>query len=248
MSFTGFTSAFTDRIEESCRRLDDFAQTNKNKADSLVLDLKKVEADEQRNIDSLLRQLKSLQHERGVAERNNNGGGSSSAAIGGGVADQRKKLEDKQVKLEQEVSILESRNRVEKSQLDEVLAEEAAVRKKADKVRAKKEEIEMSRGVTMEDLTKGFLNYRYTGLSFVQGTKKGALTFKFIKLDREDQSRPFSFTVSMDESSNYQLEDVNPSLDRTKTDELIVGLNSDGKNGFNPFVVGMRKMFKQTIQ
>ena len=118
MSFTGFTSAFTDRIEESCRRLDDFVQTNKNKADSLVLDLKKVEADEQRNIDSLLRQLKSLQHERGVAERNNNGGGSSSAAIGGGVADQRKKLEDKQVKLEQEVSILESKNRVEKSQLD----------------------------------------------------------------------------------------------------------------------------------
>ena len=45
----------------------------------------------------------------------------------------------------------------------------------------------------------------------------------------------------MDESSNYQLEDVNPSLDRTKTDELIIGLNSDGKNGFNPFVVGMSK-------
>lgn len=56
----------------------------------------------------------------------------------------------------------------------EVLAEEAAVRRKADEVRAKKEQIEMARGITLEDLTKGLLNYRYTGLNFVQG-EKGAL-------------------------------------------------------------------------
>ena len=56
------------------------------------------------------------------------------------------------------------------------MVEEAAVRKKADEVRAKREEIEMSRGVTIEDLTKGLLNYKYTGLSFVQG-EKGALMY-----------------------------------------------------------------------
>ena len=56
----------------------------------------------------------------------------------------------------------------------EVLAEEAAIRVKADEVRKKKEEIEMARGITLEDLTKGLLNYKFTGLSFVQG-EKGAL-------------------------------------------------------------------------
>lgn len=56
----------------------------------------------------------------------------------------------------------------------EVLAEEAAVRKKADEVRAKKEAIEMARGITLEDLTKGLLNYRFTGLTF-ERSDKGAL-------------------------------------------------------------------------
>lgn len=46
------------------------------------------------------------------------------------------------------------------------MAEEVAVRKQADEVRKKKEEVEMARGITLEDLTIGLLNYRYTGLTF----------------------------------------------------------------------------------
>lgn len=60
----------------------------------------------------------------------------------------------------------------------EVMAEEAAIRKKADEVRAKKEEIEMARGITVEDLTKGLLNYKFTGLTFEQG-EKGALRYVY---------------------------------------------------------------------
>lgn len=59
----------------------------------------------------------------------------------------------------------------------EVMAEEADVRRKADQVRAKKEEIEMARGITVEDLTKGLLNYRYTGLTFEQGGEKGKIRY-----------------------------------------------------------------------
>ena len=60
----------------------------------------------------------------------------------------------------------------------EVMAEEAAIRQKADEVRAKKEEIEMARGITVEDLTKGLLNYKFTGLTFEQG-EKGALRYVY---------------------------------------------------------------------
>ena len=56
------------------------------------------------------------------------------------------------------------------------MAEEAAIRRKANEVRAKKEEIEMARGITVEDLTKGLLNYKFTGLTFEQG-EKGALRY-----------------------------------------------------------------------
>ena len=113
-NYTGFTSDFVDRIGESRRRLDEFVESNKQKADSLVADVKRVEADEQQNVDLLLRQLKSLQYERGVAESAALGGGGGV----GGIASQRKKLEDKQAKLEQEVSMLKSKNTVDQAQLD----------------------------------------------------------------------------------------------------------------------------------
>jgi len=247
MVFTGFTSNFVNRLAESHTRLDEYVETNKKKADSLVAEVKKAQSDEQCNIDSLLRQLKSLQHERGLATAADIGGIGSIGGGQGGVAEQRKKLEKKQTNLEQEVSMMQSKNTLEQAQLDEILVEEAEVRKRADAVRARKEEIEMSRGVTVEDLTKGLLNYRYTGLNFVKG-ERGALKFKFTKIDREDPSRPFAFTLSMDENSNYELSDVSPRLDQYKTDPVLDGLNKDRQNGFNYFVVGMRKLFKETVQ
>jgi hypothetical protein len=115
MATLGFTSNFVARLEDSRRRLDDFVETNKRTADYRVADLKKVHADEQQGIDSLLRQLKSLQHERGVAAMSRNGSDDNAM---GGVAVQRKKLESKQVKLEEEISMLKSKNRIEQAQLD----------------------------------------------------------------------------------------------------------------------------------
>jgi hypothetical protein len=115
MTTLGFTSNFVARLEESRRRLDDFVEISKRAADCRVNDLKKVQADEQQSIDSLLRQLKSLQHERGVAAMSRNGSDDNAT---GGVAVQRKKIESKQVKLEEELSMLKSKYRIEQAQLD----------------------------------------------------------------------------------------------------------------------------------
>ena len=116
ISYTGFTTNFTDHIDESRRRLDAFVETNQTKADNLLSELKTVQAEEQKSIDTLLRQLKSLQHERGAAAAasSNDGGGGG----GGGVAEQRKKLEEKQNKLEQDVEMMRSKNRVDQAELD----------------------------------------------------------------------------------------------------------------------------------
>lgn len=171
-NYSGFTSTFVDRIATSRRRLDQYVETNKQKADALVAELKTCEADEQAKIDSLLRQLKSLQYERGVAENSNKAAPGTDGVTG--VAEQRKKLENKQAKLQQEVDMLQSKNRREQSRLEEVRAKEKEVREKAQEVRAKKIEIEAQRGMTMEDLTKGLLNYKYTGLTFQKG-QNGAL-------------------------------------------------------------------------
>ncbi len=115
MTTLGFTSNFVTRLEESRRKLDDFVETNKRAADSRVVDLKKIQADEQQGIDALLRQLKSLQYERGVAAMSTNGSDKNAA---GSLAVQLKKFESKQMKLEEELSMLKSKNRIEQAQLD----------------------------------------------------------------------------------------------------------------------------------
>jgi hypothetical protein len=115
MTTLGFTSNFVAGLEELRRKLDDFVETNKKTADCQVADLKKIQADEQQSIDSLLRQLRSLQYERGVAAMSRNGSDDNAT---GGLAVQRKKFESKQVKLEEELSMLKSKNRIEQAQLD----------------------------------------------------------------------------------------------------------------------------------
>ena len=57
----------------------------------------------------------------------------------------------------------------------EVLAEEADYRKKAQEIRDKKREIEENKNTTLEDLTRGLLNYRYTGLNFEKGQNGGLM-------------------------------------------------------------------------
>lgn len=170
-SYTGgFTSTFVDRIATSRRRLDQYVETNKHTADTLIAELKSTEASEQTKIDSLLRQLKSLQYERGVAaSAADNTASAQGSGGGGGISEQRKKLEDKQIKLQHTVQTLQNKNRIEQTRLDEIRIEEKTVREKAQEVRAKKIEIEAQRGMTVEDLTKGLLNYKYTGLSFTKG-------------------------------------------------------------------------------
>ena len=113
---TTFTSNFINRIEESRHNLNTYITTTKNKSNDICTKLQQEQHTEQENIDILLRQLKSLQHERGVAVANN----SSNKANGsdGGLVEQRKKLENKQLKFEEEVSLLTSKNRVDQEQLD----------------------------------------------------------------------------------------------------------------------------------
>ena len=67
-------------------------------------------------------------------------------------------------------------------------------------------------------------------------------SFKFTKLDKDDPSRPFTCTLSMNEDNQeYILSSVNPSLDVNKTNPILDELNKDGKSGFNSFAVGMSK-------
>ncbi len=56
-----------------------------------------------------------------------------------------------------------------------MLAEESMYRLKALEIRDKKREIEENKNTTIEDLTRGLLNYRYTGLNFDKDRSGGLM-------------------------------------------------------------------------
>lgn len=59
----------------------------------------------------------------------------------------------------------------------DVLLREAELRRKADAQRKRKEDAEMEKGLTIQDLTKGLLNYKFTGLSFSKGCEDGSMKY-----------------------------------------------------------------------
>ncbi|EED96090.1 predicted protein [Thalassiosira pseudonana CCMP1335] len=239
---TNFTSSFLTSLTAHEAKLTAYITSQKSHADALTSALHAAHAADQEGIDALLRQLKSLQYERGVAQE-----ASASSANGGGLAEQRKKLEGRQKKLEGEVEMLRGKKRVEQAQLDDILHEEATLRTAAQAVREKKREIEETKNTTIEDLTKGLLNYQHVGLTFERKERGGLL------LDPSDTKRPFSFQLNMNEATrNFGLSECSPSLDGGKIDAILDKLNGDlngnvASNGWNDFIVAMRKLFKETL-
>lgn len=112
-----FTSNFVSRIEQSHETLNEYITSQKSQADTLLTQLQTLSTTEQQSIDTLLSQLNSLQYERGVAAAANSGGEGNNGGVRG-LAEQRQKLESKQLKLEEGVERLRHENRVEQDQLD----------------------------------------------------------------------------------------------------------------------------------
>ena len=111
----GFTSNFINRLTESRNQLERYVESNKRIADDHVTALRAIQLNEQQTIDNLQRQLKLLQYERGVVAATDEVAGDDD---GGGVAVQRKQLDARQVLLEDELTLLKTKNHIEQSQLD----------------------------------------------------------------------------------------------------------------------------------
>jgi predicted deacetylase len=111
----GFTSNFINRLTESRNQLERYVESNKRIADDHVTALRTIQVNEQQTIDNLQRQLKLLQYERGVVAAT---GEAAAGDDGGGVAVQRKQLDARQVLLEDELTLLKTKNHIEQSQLD----------------------------------------------------------------------------------------------------------------------------------
>ncbi|KAL7475728.1 hypothetical protein ACHAW6_001635 [Cyclotella cf. meneghiniana] len=235
---TGFTAPFLSTLSIQRSTFTSWLDSEKSRIDSIAEQISNLHGEKQRRIKGLLRRLDEVRCQRGLV----NGDGDVSV---GGVAQQKRALEEKQRKLVADAKVLRDKNRAAQMELDELLAEQSHQQTLAEATRSKKVQLAEMKNTTVEDLTKGLLNYKYVGLGFERVGVEGDLLFKFTRLDPTDLLRPFSFILTL--RQNYELSSCDPPLDKKKTDELLSILNSDADNGFMYFLVGMRKLFKETL-
>eukprot|EP00804_Cyclotella_cryptica_P023655 CCRYP_017687-RA/>CCRYP_017687-RA protein AED:0.08 eAED:0.08 QI:166/1/1/1/0.66/0.5/4/1483/240 len=232
---TGFTATFISTLSANRSSYKSWLASEKSRIDDIAEQISNLHGEQQRQITGLLRRLDEVRSQRGLVNGDNDGG----------VAQQKRALEEKQSKLVADVEVWRDKNRVGKIQLDELLAEQSHQETLANATRSKKLQVQEMKNTTLDDLTKGLQNYKYVGLGFERVGVEGELLFKFNKLDPNDVRRPFSFILTLRQS--YELSSCNPELDKKKTDELLNILNSDADNGLMYFLVGMRKLFKETL-
>lgn len=100
---------------------------------------------------------------------------------------------------------------------------------------------ESSKSSTMNLLTKSIVSYR-EGLSLdFERAAGNRLRLVFTNVDPSDVDRIFAFTINVNESEEYEVEEIMPKVD---VEELVEAVNSD--NDFGGFVRGVRNAFKST--
>ena len=96
---------------------------------------------------------------------------------------------------------------------------------RAKEARLFKEQVEEDKKTTLDDLTRGVVNYKMLGLDFVRTDVDGRLRFAFTKLDEDDPSREFSFLLIVDEDDKYDIMDCDPDIPAAKLEGVLDELN-----------------------
>jgi len=217
-------------LEESRLRFDKYIVDQKAKIDAQVMDYKVIMKKEQSQIDDLVINLEGVQSKRGLSENVE------------GIAQHHRDINSRRRQLEKRIEEL-SRNQEEKEKLVRELQDcELLHRGKAEEAREYKSKVEETKTTTIEDLTKGIVNYNYLGFTFVKAPN--GLRFSFTKIDSGNPEKPFSFTLTANNSDTYVIHDCD--LDKKVLKGLINRLNDTDDLSF--FVLQMRRAFLDTIE
>jgi hypothetical protein len=128
---------------------------------------------------------------------------------------------------------------------------------------------ELSKNTTVDDLTRGIINYKYLGLDFEKAENQklryvkyfdalpvargasslvsfcGFGSLSFSQIDPENPSRKFSFVLGANEYDVYNIEECSPAIEQALLQALLDNLNANDDLG--QFVMKMRLAFAETL-
>ena len=148
------------------------------------------------------------------------------------------------------------------------MEEERHCRIKAQEAMDHKARVEESKNTTVDDLTRGIINYTYLGFDFVKAKGNGLrcvevyqhtyysifkinilsqvclASFSFTQLDAGDPKRCFSFVLTANSEDTYEVDECG-DLDQQVLKDLLEKLNET--DDLSAFMLGMRKAFSRAV-
>eukprot|EP00934_Nitzschia_sp_Nitz4_P002026 Nitzschia sp. Nitz4//scaffold3_size479765//244831//245752//NITZ4_000104-RA/size479765-augustus-gene-1.572-mRNA-1//1//CDS//3329550770//2026//frame0 len=219
---TGFTSTLFETILASQAKLDQWVAKEKSKVDRMASRYSDQYVEEKAKVDSKVETLLSVQLERGL----NIQGDNESKQCANGIAAQKKSLDQRQTELQAEITKLQLERESRKNRVNEISREENRLREQANKARTLKKDYEDAKKTTVDDLTRGIVNYKYLGLDFVRTNTANELRFAFTRLDPNDESRQFSFLLQINEHDKYEIANCEPEVPMSKLVEIADTMNN----------------------
>ncbi|GMH78829.1 hypothetical protein TL16_g07949 [Triparma laevis f. inornata] len=220
----GFTSTLLDTLSSTRTQLDMFVSHHKSQLGGLVQSGGADRAQMESAIAEFTNRLDAVEGENGAVRLAN-------------VA-KRDELAQK----EAEIEGLEEKVRKEGGEhIKNLQKEESTAQNLASSASSARASSESSKSSTMNLLTKSIVSYR-EGLSLdFERAAGNRLRLVFTNVDPSDVDRIFAFTINVNESEEYEVEEIMPKVD---VEELVEAVNSD--NDFGGFVRGVRNAFKST--
>ncbi|KAI2504272.1 Chromosome segregation protein Spc25 [Fragilaria crotonensis] len=225
-----FTTNLLETLASSRLKLIDYVERKKSEVDKDVEEYHKTLAQEEEQIQAQKETLKAVQSERGLSSEE-------------GITQRREQLSVNKTLLEERVRTLQEEARKQELTVEELREEERLCRIKAEEAMDHKARVEESKNTTVDDLTRGIINYKYLGFDFVKAKGNG-LRFSFTQLDAGDPKRCFSFVLTANADDVYEVDECR-DLDEDTLDRLVKQLNES--DDLSAFMLGMRRAFSATV-
>eukprot|EP00429_Kryptoperidinium_foliaceum_P056110 CAMPEP_0176089232 /NCGR_PEP_ID=MMETSP0120_2-20121206/44688_1 /TAXON_ID=160619 /ORGANISM="Kryptoperidinium foliaceum, Strain CCMP 1326" /LENGTH=257 /DNA_ID=CAMNT_0017423109 /DNA_START=131 /DNA_END=904 /DNA_ORIENTATION=- len=229
---TGFSSALMDKLTASRALVEQWVQHEKAKIEKVKEEYRQEYEEQKKQLDAKNANLLAIQFERGLTVKNENNAEGSNAES---IAKRKDALEQQQKQLESEIEKLREECSSREKRLKDITEEEEKQRSRAQSARALKAKIEETKKTTVDDLTRGLVNYKHTGLDFVKTEIENELLFTFTKIDPADPSRQFSFLLQLDANDNYEITQCKPALDASELIEIAKVLNDQDEMSYANF-------------
>jgi len=241
----GFTSSLMNTLVVSRSKMQQWAEFEKAKADKVAESYRLTLIAEQAAIDEQATNILSVQLERGLKVSDEDESRDNVDVQDNNIVTKKKDLEEEKVSLEEEISKLEQEFENREKRVSDTAMEENKQCARADEVRALKERVREAKQMTVDDLTRGIVNYKYLGMDFEKTKIENELRFFFSRLDPKDPARQFSFVLQVDDGDKYEIADCQPSIDAGSLFEITQRLNTNDDMSF--LVRKMRRAFAESL-